>query len=1209
MATNIDTTIELNKLIAQQNQLYLTQAKIMRGQMLLLKNMLEMFQQLDPTQFTAGWNELNAVMQEAEESMESMAGSSQETMGTMNSVLKEGSASAKGLGGGFKIMGKSLMALAGPVGIVSLLSDGLDMAMNAGEGLIGIITSVVSGLGNLAISIITLPFKMLEALLTRASQPGSSELAREIEQVRKSFGDLKTGAARAVLDITRGMKGQLAETGLRVFRIFGNLAERMKAIREIAEQLGPLFNNLAKGIVANGEAFGAYVKGLHLSEEGIKGVGQQALASGKSFTEVSREITTFAFQLGESFGINGAQISKSVGEMLKDVKNFGSLSIKQLSSIAVFANKLGLEFKDLQGIVDRFDNFEQAADAVSQLNQAFGLNLDTLKLVQEQDPAARFDMLRKSFFQTGRAVESMTRQELKLLAAQTGLSEEAVKLGFSQSSQALSYGDIQKQSDLTAKKQLTQAEAMERLANSIERLIKDGMQMENSFFRTFIKGFVFGIERSMDFRKVIIALRRDLRITFQAGRELGNYFVKVFPGVADIFKGLQELFAPNKWRKMMRGVVDAFKEFFRNVLTDPEGGLKALFKKLREVFFDWFDSSKQGGSRILKGFGTFFKVLFKTGVAAIKLGIEGIGDLVKDIFSPGGGRTGEITKVIGEGLMDILTSAFDVLVEGGSVLKDAFLDFYINTWPTIVDGIREFFKSSEGSGPFGKAFASLFDSLIVIAGAVGGMILDFLGALPWKDIGQWLVTKLGELLIYALGAAIVVGIGVMTGPFLLFAGAIYLLFHDTFDSIYDTIAGFVDQVIAVVEDPMKFIFGLVSQLFGPEVAGEAESTFSSIVDSVSSAFNTITGIFEQVRDTIMDVITPIYEFWVGLQVIAMEVLRRVGGAIYTFLEERVGQQISAVIDTLKFLFNNVYEQVSTLVDVIKYLFKTGWDYASDRIEFFKSVISTVASWVNQNLIEPLSDHFQTLKGVWEDYVNKPIIEGLLGIKDASKGILDPIMNVFNTIRGIGRSSGQDLERNQQNLTKNLDKQAKAAVTNARNIAGGTTEAITSATKRINVSKTGRSAAGTTKAGGLDDIMGQLFGQRDDEARKRREALDVVSTLRVPSPARVARLERDIKAIADRYSTGIVDNVRDLVAAVNTVTDQLNKIDGGTPQRINVQLKELANSLGVGGTSRLEIKNRNFTINLNVNVVLDADEFEQALTNRPGGSSFTVKGEA
>src|SRR5690606_9447858 len=135
------------------------------------------------------------------------------------------------------------------------------------------------------------------------------------------------------------------------------------------------------------------------------------------------------------------------------VKNFGTLSVKQLSQIAVFANKLGLSFQDLQGTIDAFDNFEDAAKGAAQLSQAFGLNLDVLDLINDQDPASRFDKLRKSFFATGKSVESMTRQELKLLAAQSGLTEEAVKLGFAQTNQGVSYEEIQKQAGITEKKQ------------------------------------------------------------------------------------------------------------------------------------------------------------------------------------------------------------------------------------------------------------------------------------------------------------------------------------------------------------------------------------------------------------------------------------------------------------------------------------------------------------------------------------------------------------------------------------------------------------------------------------------------------------------------------------------------------------------------------------------------------------------------------------
>lgn len=41
MATNIEITAQLNKLLAEQNQLYLNQAKIQRGQLAVMQAMAE----------------------------------------------------------------------------------------------------------------------------------------------------------------------------------------------------------------------------------------------------------------------------------------------------------------------------------------------------------------------------------------------------------------------------------------------------------------------------------------------------------------------------------------------------------------------------------------------------------------------------------------------------------------------------------------------------------------------------------------------------------------------------------------------------------------------------------------------------------------------------------------------------------------------------------------------------------------------------------------------------------------------------------------------------------------------------------------------------------------------------------------------------------------------------------------------------------------
>jgi hypothetical protein len=86
-----------------------------------------------------------------------------------------------------------------------------------------------------------------------------------------------------------------------------------------------------------------------------------------------------------------------------------------------FVRRLGIDVKALGKLVDKYMNFEDAANSAAQLSQAFGLNVDAFKLMQEQDPAKKLEMLRKGFFATGRTIENMTAQERRLLAQQTGL--------------------------------------------------------------------------------------------------------------------------------------------------------------------------------------------------------------------------------------------------------------------------------------------------------------------------------------------------------------------------------------------------------------------------------------------------------------------------------------------------------------------------------------------------------------------------------------------------------------------------------------------------------------------------------------------------------------------------------------------------------------------------------------------------------------------
>jgi len=1242
MASNIDTTAELNKLLQKQNELYLTQAKIMRGQMAMMKQMVEMFQQLNPQELTSGWNELGGAMEGASENVENAAGSGQQMLAGMTEAVEQGSSAMGDMGSRLKKLGKGLMALAGPVAIMETLHSGMQIAVSAASGLANIMMSVGSAIGNVAIAIITAPFKMLSTLINNVGT-GSGELRQALEDVRKEFGDLRTGASKAILDISKGMQGQLAETGLRVYRVFGNLAERIKAIAEYAKQLGPLFNNLSHSLVANGEAFGAYVKGLGLTEDGLKGIGRMALITGRDFTELGREITGMAFGMGEAFGINGTQVSRAVGDMANDVKNFGSLSIKQLTQVAVFANRLGLEFQDLQGTIDRFDNFEAAADAAAQLSQAFGMNVDALQLVQEQDPAARFETLRKAFFQTGRSVEQMTRQEMSLLAAQTGLSEEAVKLGFSLESQGVNYADVQKQADLTQKKQLTQAEAMEKLSGSIERLVKSGEAVTGGFFERFFKGFLRGITLTKEFRGMMRALRESLRATFQAGRELGQVFVKTFPGVSDVFEGLRDYFNPTRWRKMTGGVVDAFRDFFKAVSTDPRAGLEALYKRLKGIFFDNFSAREPAGRKVIGGFGLFFKTIFNVAKAAIEIAIVEIRQRVTNIFTEGTTENGlamgalkmlrrmrdailefpwrESLNSIKESLLTWFTDATagidwnQVATTMVSMLRDS-LSFSMRTILAIGNVLMDIFHEVD----WGLLAQILIGGMLVAIGptailsALWGAFTSALSML-WTAIAPFLLAGLeyvGGLVFTAIGgwpAIIVAALAAVGLAFLEWGDDLMDYASEALDEFGPMLASTIEEYLPVILEGLYNFLSNLPALFveAIEWIGSAiKSSVEWLITSVSNLFTSsgnldsaLTRFFGRIGTSIGNVFASFMQthfpnLYAGLQTMMnfFEGLRVLAGRAMDGIAEWKQRRLDPVIAD----FTETWQIIREMTDQFLTHLGGQWDIFAAGVE---------DTWTGiAEFMEPV------LSLVREFLALLPTIGGTVGQSAIMSGPLGDAARLLEGITTLGAESQRVVAGTTQATTAAIADSAKEA-----SKAVETTSLKTSATLTKTAQQaTAQKAAGQSAVGAAATAPGSAAGTprggaagaaSTPDALSRRSALEELNSLRVPSPARVRRMESDIKNVTDRYTKNIAGNVRDLVAAVNTVTTDLEGI-GNNPQRINVQLKQLANHLGVGGTQRLEIKNRNFTIQLNVNVVLDADEFEQALISRPGPSRFVVR---
>jgi hypothetical protein len=733
MATNIDIQAQLNQLLAEQNKLLEESAKLAKDQASLTRDMITAMRGANFKDVTNDIQNASQAVTGAAEATRGYGSANQDVFDKVNTALKEALKHEEAAGKGMESLTAKVKKFAVATSAIDGFVQGLRFTSNMLHTVVAGGVGLVESLGNIGAAIVAIPFKMLSGLIHMAdSGGGGNELQQALEDIRKEFGALHDTSGKAIVDMARSMKGELAQTGLSTTRIFGNLAERLKTIQEYAHNLGPLFSVLAGQFVKNAEAIGAYYKGLGLTEEAQKAVATRSFALGTAITDELRQITNYSQQLSKAF--NGAagsakEISRDMGTLMADFHHFGGISTKEIGQAVVYFRRLGVEVSKVLGVIDRYDNFEDAANGAAQLSQAFGLNVDALQMMKAQNPAERVEMLRKSFFAAGRSVENMTRQERALLAQQTGLDDSALDLVFSMKNQGLSYDQVTKKADAAKKKQLTQVEAMKALADSIERLVKSGSSGSGGFIDRFIQGFGVGIQRSSEFREIMRNLRVDLRVAYTEGIKVGRAFVDMFPGVKDVFKGIADLFEPRRFRAMFRKVTDAFKDFFKDMTDNPQTAMPRLLERLKKDFFSWFQGNSQNGQRILDGFRKFFVALSNIAGGLLKVAMNGVRDGIKYITDLISGRESLSAGGAGHGALgfigSLLTPMIDAIKEAGPSLWKAVKEMFSVIWTKAQPWLQQNFLKIIGvlAGPAllgmaGRAIATSIAGMFV-QGLVG----------------------------------------------------------------------------------------------------------------------------------------------------------------------------------------------------------------------------------------------------------------------------------------------------------------------------------------------------------------------------------------------------------------------------------------------------------------------------------------------------------
>lgn len=561
----------------------------------------------------------------------------------------------------------------------------------------------------------------------------SYDFARSLEEIRDRFGDLALGISSRVVASGRNLGASLREAagGAAVFASkfsmgVAGAVEMLEKMSTYAENLGPLVDVLGSEFgQAAAETF-ALREGLAFTGEALKMTATLARNSSLSLKGFQEVILRSVNQIGRSFGMSTKQLGKDVGDALSSFKILGKMTgnyVEQVVKSAAFTRKLGIELKDLASLADKFDDFEQGAEAAAQLAQGFGLVIDPLKMFQEQDPARRLDELRKAFIATGRSVDSMTRQERSLLAQTSGLNDEQVLLAFSNKGLGLSYEQVAAQATAAQKEQKSQAQIMQEVADNIKNVVNQ-FEVAGSFFEQFMQGIGDGIKMSPEYQALVRQLGTSLLDIGRIGREVGQILTSIFLGDNPIGSAIKDFISLIAGKD---GLAANLSRSFRDMIKaikdgDIAGAVEGFTKKLGDLFLGTFSKGQPIFEKILTGLGEMLKGVLKSMPGLIR-GLTGVAkDIITSIIgalkdsTKAASETGE--KTLGQELLSLFKETLRTLKDSFDELKPLLSDLgrelmtYLGEALSDIDmGFVMGIFAAPVAAIFGASVGNIFDGL------------------------------------------------------------------------------------------------------------------------------------------------------------------------------------------------------------------------------------------------------------------------------------------------------------------------------------------------------------------------------------------------------------------------------------------------------------------------------------------------------------------
>jgi len=339
----------------------------------------------------------------------------------------------------------------------------------------------------------------LEAIIRTNKQ--QDEMFRKVDKVTGGYASQITqlfGIGRnlsiqeAVMERIGDLFKQVLSSNMEFAQTTGRIAERTASFGIGFAQFGVSFDKLNKSAIELYTSMSSFSdlnvevqERLAVSATKLGNIGIAAGVTGKNLDILTKGLkmsSDEAIKTNEEIaraaigaGIAPSKMAEEFGANISKIQQYGKQGIQIYIDMQKQAKSLGMDLSSLNQIVgDQFDTFESSARAAGRYNAILGGNfLNSVEMLNATE-SERVVLLKKSFEESGKNFDSLSKYEKKAIATSLGIQDlnEASKL-FGKTSTELET-DMRKRSateEEMAKAQREATDVMEQLKNIFNLLL------------------------------------------------------------------------------------------------------------------------------------------------------------------------------------------------------------------------------------------------------------------------------------------------------------------------------------------------------------------------------------------------------------------------------------------------------------------------------------------------------------------------------------------------------------------------------------------------------------------------------------------------------------------------------------------------------------------------------------------------------------------